>query len=381
MNTHLSSSQEALKEQYYAFAQIEVAPYAYSLESGKASLSTFLKKLGQAGYLGMTVPKEFGGQDAPFLNFIFFVEAISEFEPGLALSLSSHIAVIEVLKKYGSAAQKALYLPALASGKMIGAYALSEEDAGCDYDAVKTVLRKSGNKHNLLGRKSWVVNAQCAGLMMVLARRDSAQGNLEFALIEISKKKEIESIKISAKLGKLGLRSAVTNHVDFDGIEVSADNLLPVSENGDNSMLYGMDVAKVVISAAALGLLESCLKQAAEHANTRQQFGVNISQFQAIQWKLADLAVEATGARLQTYRAAWSKDEDQTNFHKYSSMCKWLSSKAARQHSGEALQILGAKGLSTDSPLERFYRDAKVMEIAQGTSELQKLFLVEELKI
>lgn len=381
MNTFLSASQEALMEQYRTFAREKVAPVARELESRNQSIKDFLQELGQAGYLGVTVPQEFGGQGGAFLCLAMLVEAISEYEPGLGLSIAEHTAVIELIKRYGSPEQKSRYLPLLARGEVLASLAISEEQAGSDFEAVACAAEKVGGTYVLSGKKTWVVNAAVAGLLVVLAKaasRDDKDGELTLLIADISSGK---SVKVGPDRVKLGLKSSLSNDVEFDSLEVPADNKLESSDGAKEQVLFAMDIAKVVVSAAAVGLTDAALKQAVLHARNRQQFGKTIGQFQAIQWKLADHSTEAEAAKLHTYRAAWSKDEEAAEFRKFASMCKWFAAKVARNYSGEALQVLGAAGISCDSELERFYRDAKVMEICEGTSEFQKVLLVKELDI
>lgn len=381
MNTFLSASQEALMEQYRTFAREKVAPVARELESRQISIKDFLQELGQAGYLGVTVPQEFGGQGSAFICVAMLVEAISEYEPGLGLSIAEHTAVIELIKKYGSQEQKSRYLPLLARGEVLASLAISEEQAGSDFEAVACVAEKTGGTYVLSGKKTWVVNAAVAGLLVVLvkaASRDDKDGELTLLIADMSSGK---NVKVGPDRGKLGLRSSLSNNVEFDNLAVPPDNKLESSDGAKEQVLFAMDIAKVVVSAAAVGLTNAALKQAVLHARNRQQFGKTIGQFQGIQWKLADHSTEAEAAKLHTYRAAWSKDEEAAEFRKFASMCKWFAAKVARNHSGEALQVLGAAGISCDSELERFYRDAKVMEICEGTSEFQKMLLVKELEI
>jgi len=345
-------------------------------------MKDFLQILAQSGYLGITVPQEYGGQGAPLLHFALFVEALSEYEPGLALMMASHGAVIELLQKFGDQTQKSRYLPLLGRGDGLGAFAVSEEQAGTDFEAAVCKAVRDADKLSLRGKKSWVVNGELAGLFIVLARLENSEqetGNLALLLVEASAR---DGLTVSPNKPRLGLRSAPVNDLDFDGLTLLAESaLLPSPEPVCEQVLQGMDIAKVLVSAGAIGIIESLLGQSVDYAKERQQFGKNIGQFQAVQWKLADMSVESLGARLLTYRAAWSKDEDPDNFRQNAAMCKWLSTKAARVQSGEALQILATRGLIAESPAERFYRDAKTMEIAEGTSEFQRILIARELGV
>ncbi len=382
MNTFLSASEEALMEQYRIFAREKVQPVARELESHKLSLKEFLQEIGQSGCLGVTVPQEFGGQGCKFFNLALLVQAISEYEPGLGLSIAEHTAAIELIKQYGSQAQKSRYLPLLSRGDVVASLAFSEVNAGSDFEAVTTVALKDGGNYILSGKKTWVVNAELAGLLIVLAKavasKEEQDGELMLLVVDVD---STSGLKVSADKVKLGLRSALSNDLEFDQLVVPADSKLESTVSTKEQVLFAMDIAKVIVSAAAVGLTVAALGQSVSHARSREQFGKEIGQNQAIQWKLADHGTEAEAAKLHTYRAAWSKDENPGEFRKYAAMSKWFAAKVARTHSGEALQVLGAAGISCDSDLERFYRDAKVMEICEGTSEFQKVLLVKELEI
>ncbi|CAN5349662.1 acyl-CoA dehydrogenase [soil metagenome] len=370
MNTFLSESQEALKDTYLAFAKEHVLPVANQLEDHSLNLKDFVQKLGQLGYLGITVPKEYGGAGGNFIDLVLFVEAVSQFDAGLGLTLASHYGVVELINKFGADVQKSRYLPLLARGECIGALAITEQQAGTDYMAVTTSTANGA----LSGEKTWVVNGSIASLFAVLARTDSG---VEIRLVDSATD---QSISVDPDKSKLGLRSAVTNDVSFDKYQLGKDSLIAEGK-AEAALQFVMNVAKVIAGAASVGVVESALNHSAEHARTREQFGQKISQFQGIQWKLADMSAEAAAARLLTYRAAWSKDDKPEEFVRDAAMSKLFASRVARLHSAEAVQILGALGIMSDNPTERAYRDSKVLEIAEGTSEAQKLSLVKELGI
>ena len=377
VNTTLSSSQQAQMEQYQLFAREQVAPIAQSLETRKSSLRDLLVKAGEKGYMGLSVPKEYGGAGLPFFDVILFTESLSFYEPGLGLSMSSHTAVVELIKKFGSENQKSRYLPLLAKGECLGSVAFNEVKAGTDFYATETVVSAKGDKTVISGLKTWVVNGDISSLMVVLAKDEQNELALHLVDVEVG-----DSLVISGDKPKLGMRSQSTNDITFKAHALHADSRLGAAgANVSEQVLYAMDIAKVVMSAAAVGLAEGSLECAAEHARKREQFGESIGNFQAIQWKLADISLDSRASRLLTYRAAWSKDSDVSSFRKNAAMAKSLSARAARLQSAEALQVLGAEGISADSPLERFYRDAKVMEIVEGTSEYQKVLLTKELGI
>jgi butyryl-CoA dehydrogenase len=378
VNTFLSSAQEAIREKYVAFAAETVAPLVKGLESHSVCLKEFLQNLGQTGYLGIAVPREYGGQGNPFVFCSLFVEAICLHEPGLGLSLANHYALIETLKKYGSETQKSRYLPLLSRGELIGTLAVSEETAGTDYKAVQATLKKTADGYQLDGKKIWVVNGELAGLALVLSKNVEGESDpLAVLLVDCADK---SSKECGPDRARLGLRSAYLNSLEFNASKLGNEGVLKGAP-ADRIALYAMDVAKTILAAAAVGLTFGAMQTAVEHARSRQQFGTTIGQFQGVQWKLADISTEAEGARQQVLRAAWSLESEPEKFSTYAAMSKAIAGSVARRHSAEALQVMGAVGLMDDCPIEKLYRDAKAMEICLGTTEGQKVQLVELLNI
>lgn len=373
MNTFLSSSQEALKEQYEKYATEEIMPVAKDLESGKTSIKEFLQKLGQTGFLGLTIAKEYGGASGSFLDQALFVEAACEHEGGLGLALSAHFQVVELIKRYGDDRQKSRYLPLLARGEAVGAFCLNEEKAGSDYSLIEALATTKEESPKLTGKKLWVVNGKIASLFVVAAR-DEESGKISLWLVDAGK-----GVKVTEGAKKLGLRSASADMVEFADYKLAEGSLL--EGDGKEQVEFALDTAKTILAMAALGIAEGSMKLAVDHARVREQFGRTIGAFQGVQWKIADMSTEIAASRALALRAAWAFDENKEEFRKFAAMAKLLSSKTARMHTGEAIQIMGASGIVEDSPTERFYRDAKMMEICQGTSEIQKVIIAEELKV
>ncbi|MBA4077071.1 MAG: hypothetical protein C0508_18690 [Cyanobacteria bacterium PR.023] len=380
MNTFLSSGQLTLQEQYLKFVAEQIAPLAMALDTEQVSSKEALTLIAKGGYLGLTVPREYGGQGLGATELVLFAEALAGASAGLSLALASHYSVIELINKFGSETQKSRYLSQLATGDLIGAQAFGEEKAGSDFKAVQTTATADSSAGWLLsGEKAWVVNGQLAGLMAVLART-GADDQLSIFLVDGTPSSNIE---VGVNKAKFGLRSAATCDITFKEYKATSENKLASATGAEVEAQVNavLDLSKTVVAAAAVGIAEEALKFSAEHARTREQFGQPISKFQGIQWKLADHSVESQAARLLTYRAAWSHDEEPGDFRKFAAMAKLFASKVARVHSGEAVQIFGMLGASPDSPVERLYRDGKLTEIFEGTSELQKVVLKEELGV
>ncbi|MBK7746525.1 MAG: Acyl-CoA dehydrogenase family protein [Cyanobacteriota bacterium erpe_2018_sw_39hr_WHONDRS-SW48-000098_B_bin.30] len=375
MNTFLSTSQKALQEQYIKFVEGVITPQAQDLDNGKACLKEVMSKFAQAGYLGITIPKEFGGQGGTLLDLVLLSEAVAEQAAGLSVALASHYSVVATLLKAGSDSQKSRYLPLLARGEMFGAQAFSEENAGSDLNAVETTFTADGSAFKLSGVKTWVVNAGLPALFAVLGH--DKDNKLVCFIVDNS---EASAIHVSERKAIMGFHSASIADVTFKDFAVPADNQL-VCDCALDLVNSALDVSKTVVAGAAIGLAQKALLLSADRANGRVQFGAPIAKNQGVQWKLADLSTESSAARLLTYRAAWAQAAEADKFAQFAAMAKLFASRVARFHSGEAVQIFGMLGASSESPIERIYRDAKLTELFEGTSDLQKVIIKEKLGV
>lgn len=375
VNTYLSAAQEAMKEQYQTFVREQLAPVATEIEKGSVALKDFFVKMAQNGYLGLTVSKELGGQGQPFLAAVLFAEALGQQSPAAAVGFAEHMAVVELINKFGTDTQRSRYLPQLARGESIGTTAFNELTAGTDFKNVQSSAKKDGNQYAITANKTIVVNAETAGLCVTSVKEGD---RLVLFVVDTNN----GAFKIGKEHKLLGLHGLPVNDISFESHKLNADALLETSDaTFDEQVLYAGDIAKTIVAAAALGMTETALVGAVKHANEREQFGQKIGSFQAIQWKIADMSTEMAATRMLVYRAACSKDEDVESFRKDASMAKWYAAKTARVHTGEAVQIFGVYGLYEDSMTERFYRDAKVMDLCEGTSEYQKVLIAEELGV
>lgn len=376
MNTYLSSSQQALKESFLKFAGVEISPYAGKLETGERSLKDVFAQLAHKGFMGINVPQEYGGQGHGLLEAALLVEAISQHIPGLAWALAAQIGFVEGIKKYGSDVQKSRYLPVLARGEGFATVALSEVNAGTDFEAVETTVT-TGSPAALSGAKTMVVNAELATLYLVLAKEPGDPRRLRVVL---SEKADGNGTAVGQPHKLMGLQAVPVASVEFKNKQLTDTANLGGSDAARPVIMHVLDVVKVILAAAAVGLLERCKQNALAHARTRQQFGSNIGQFQGVQWKLADLQAELFGAELQVYRAAWSCQAEPGEFPTHAAMAKMFATRAARAHSGEALQVMGAAGLASEE-MDRLLRDAKTLEIVGGTSEFQKILIADYLQV
>lgn len=379
MNTFLSAAQQSIKEQYETYAREVIEPLSEQLEEGTACLKGLLQKLGQEGYLGLTVPKEYGGQGLPFLNAVLFAEAIGNYQPSVAVAIAEQTAVIELINRFGTDTQRSRYLPLLARGECLAATAFNEESAGTDFKSISTTVQKQDAVQTLSGKKTVVVNGGSISLIVASALLGDCQA-LEVFLVDLPS--DAASFKVAPGRKMFGMQALELNDIELTAHKLSNDSLFPPGSNGgDEIIAYAGDIAKTLVASAAVGMAQRALTLSIDHANTREQFGQKLGQFQAVQWKVADMSMDISAARLLVYRAAWAKDEDPRSFRKDAATCKWYASKTARVHTGEAVQIFGVSGLYTDSVTERLYRDAKVSEICEGNAEFQKVLIAQELGI
>ncbi len=423
MNTFLSDELQEQKKQYELFAKEQLAPIAEQLAERKASLTEFIKILGQASYLGITVPEQYGGKGGSFFSLVLFAEAVSFYEPGLALTLAGHTAVIELLKEFGSEEQKLRYLPLLAKGEYIGALGYLEDDGEEGLEGSKTVVRslddpKESNKKALSGKKCAVINGRLASLFLILgvdagrmpalpgesgvlpgydadaksappgvdAGKMPALPGLALWLVDRSGQSSESQIEFSEEVAQLGLRSTYLDDVAFNNCQIGEGDRLESGQGlaaeaaWKKQIEFAQNISKTIMAAAAVGLTEGALARSANYARSEKRAGVPLANSQAVQWKIADSAAESSAARLLTYRAAWSKDEMSQDFSKYAAMCKSFAAQTARLHSAEALQILGGKDASR-SDFARFLTDAKMIEMVEGSNEEQKVILATELGV
>lgn len=375
MNTFLNEADKSIKVQFEAFAKEHLAPVAQALESRQADPRSFLQKAAQAGLLAVTVPEEFGGRGSPFLHAALMAEALGAIEPGIALTLAVQTAVIELIKRSGTDAQRGKYLSLLGQGELLGALAYFEDNASSG--ASKTTVSAQGAQILLSGQKNDVVNGRLAQVFVVFTESKDAGAGLW--LVDAGSR---QNMKIAEQGPRFGLRSAYLDQVAFDKFTLKADDRLGNEGASARSNLeFALSVGKTMIAASAVGLLEGLLVDAAKQMQSKELHGEPAGQSQALQWRLADLGVHADAGRLLTYRAALSKDEQEDEFTKNAAMCKSFAARAARVHSAEAIQILEVLSNPVDSRLERVYRDAKMFELCLGTNDDERVLLGRELGI
>ncbi len=372
MNFELTADQKEIQALAREFAQAEIEPHAAQWDREHQFPKELFGKLAELGLMGACVPEEYGGAGADFLSYILMLEEISRADAGVGVTVAVHTSAVTLpILTFGTDEQRSRFVPPLARGEVIGAFALTETEAGSDAGSLRTKATPDGDGWTISGTKQFISTARFAGTFLLFARTDpdtpGAKGVSAFIL-------DADHIRVTGEEEKLGLNSSVTNSIAVDDAKVERDRLLHEEGKGFNVAMATLDGGRIGIGAQALGIAQAAYDTARAYALERKQFGKRIGEFQAIQWKLADMATEIDAARLLTYRAAWLKQQGLPHTEA-GAKAKLFTSEMARRQTGEAIQILGGYGYTKEFPVERYYRDAKITEIYEGTSEIQRLVI------
>ena len=376
----LTEEQTEVQKLARAFAHAEIAPYAADWDQRAYFEPSLVKKLGGLGFLGMMLPEAYDGLGTDTGTYLIALEEIAAADASVAVLMSVHNSLpTQMILRYGSDAQKDRFLRKMAHGEILGAFALSEPDAGSDASALSTQAEKDGNSWILNGTKSWVTNGNTAGAILTMARTDKtgarrgARGIGAFIVTP-----DLPGFKVGKKEDKLGLRASPTVQLNFDNMRVPAENLLGDEAQGFVYAMQSLDNGRLGIAAQAIGIARAALEHSVVYAGERKQFGKAIKEFEAIQFKLADMAMRVAASRALLHAAAAAKDRGQ-NIRQFSSMAKLMASETAMWVTTQAVQIFGGYGYVKDYPVERLMRDAKVTEIYEGTSEIQRVVIARAL--
>jgi len=368
----LSADQLAIQALARELADAEIAPNASEWDREHRFPDELIPKLGELGLLGVCVPEEYGGAGADFLSYILVLEELSRGDAGVGVTVAVHTSATALpLLTFGTDGQRERFVPPLARGEQLGAFALTEPGSGSDAGSLRTSAVPDGDGWVLNGSKQWITNGSRAGTFVLFARTDpttsGARGVSCFVL-------DAEHVRITREEEKLGLHSSTTSDLVLEDARVDRDRLLHEEGRGFRVAMATLDGGRIGIAAQAIGIAQAAYDVARAYALDREQFGRRIGDFQAIQWKLADMVTEIDAARLLTYRAAWLKQEGRPHAAD-GAKAKLFASEMARRQTAEAIQILGGYGYTREFPVERYYRDAKVTEIYEGTSEIQRLVI------
>lgn len=377
MNFEMTEDQRLLKEMIRDFAQKEITPKAKSLEDNREFPHELLQKLASLGILGMSIPAEYGGIKTDTLSLMIALEQISQALPSLSVIISVHSSLFcYSILKFGNKFQKEKYLPKAAVGKILGAFSITEPGAGSDATNLKTKATKKENLYILKGTKTWVTSGHDADAYILFAKTelDHKEKKLSAFIVD----KDSPGLRISKIEEKMGLHSSLTNEIVLEDCQVPTENLLGEEGMGARIAFHCLDLSRIGIGAQAVGLSQRALDDAVKYAKQREAFGGKIADFQAIQFMIADMSTSLEAARLLTYRAADLCDKGKP-FTKESAMAKLFASEVANKIVYQALQIHGGYGYSREFFIEQLYRDARVLSIYEGTSEIQRLVIARQL--
>lgn len=373
MDFSLSEDQRLLIETVREFVQQKVVPNARLWDEKEEFPFETVKELGRLGVMGMVVPQEYGGLGLDYVTIALILEEIAAGDASLALTVESHNSLCtKHIAMFGTDEQKRKYLPALASGDALGAWCLTEPGSGSDASAMRTRATRDGDGWRINGTKMFITQGSVANIYVVLASTtpEKKQKGITAFIVE----KGTKGLSCSKRIKKMGMRSSDTAEVVFDNVFVPDENRLGEIDKGFIDTLQVLDRGRVAIAGLACGIARASLEAATKYAKERVQFGKPIAEFQAIQWMLADMAMELEASRLLTLYAAWLHDNGKP-FTMQASMAKLMSAQVAMKASNYAIQIHGGYGYTRDFPVERYLRDAKLCEIGEGTNEVQRLVI------
>jgi alkylation response protein AidB-like acyl-CoA dehydrogenase len=374
----LTEEQKQLRRSVREFAEGEIAPHVMEWDEASHFPMEIMPKLAEMGLLGVIFPEQYGGAALGYIEYVIAIEELSRIDGSVGIIIAAHNSLCSNhIFKFGSEAQKKKYLAPLASGKMIGAWSLTEPEAGSDAGGTRTTAVKDGNSYVLNGAKTFTTNGHYADICVAMAVTDKSKGSHGISAFILEK--GMAGFKPGKKENKLGLRASDTSEVIFSDCRVPQENLLGPEGEGFTGSLKILDGGRISIAALALGMAQGALDAATKYAKQRKQFGQTISEFQAIQFKLADMATQVEAARWLVYQAAWMADQDSARYTRESSMAKLFASEVAVRVANECVQIHGGYGFIKDYPAEKFYRDVKLCTIGEGTSEIQKLVIARQL--
>jgi butyryl-CoA dehydrogenase len=376
MDFELSAEQREIQALTRDFVRQEVEPHAAEWDREHRFPREVFAQLAQLGLMGACVPEEYGGAGSDFLSYVLVLEELSRGDAGVGVTVAVHTSAVTLpLLRFGTEEQKARFVPPLARGEHLGAFCLTEPEAGSDAGALRTRAEPDGDGWTITGTKQWITNGRHSGTFLLFARTDAdtpgPRGISAFVL-------DAEHVRITRDEEKLGLNSSVTNDLVVEGAHVGRDRLLHEEGKGFHVAMATLDGGRIGIAAQAVGIAQAAYDVAREYAKERRAFGRPIAELQAIRQKLADMSTEIDAARLLTYRAAWLKERGEPHTEA-GAKAKLFASEVARRQTAEAIQILGGYGYTKEFPVERYYRDAKVTEIYEGTSEIQRLVIAREI--
>lgn len=379
MDFGLSTEQRAIREEVRRFAENEIAPVASEHDRDESYPHNVMAAAAEMGLTGAHIPEEFGGVGYSPLEFALIVEELFSVDPGIGLCVTSAGFGADVIREYGTAEQKETFLPPIADGTSVMGTAVSEPQAGSDVTSITTRATEDGDEWVIDGTKMWITNGSVGDYFVVMAETDPDQADRYTGFSQIIVEADRPGFEANKITGKLGIRASDTAELVFDSVRVPAENLIGVRGMGFLQLMQFFDETRTMVGAQGVGIAQGAFDQAVSYAQEREQFGRPIAEFQAIQHKLAEMRIQIEAARQLTYKSAWATEHDGDNLTMYASIAKAFASDVAVRVTDEALQIHGGAGYVNDFDVERFYRDAKITQIYEGTTEIQKNIIAREL--
>jgi alkylation response protein AidB-like acyl-CoA dehydrogenase len=377
VNFQLTDEQLQLQGMVRDFGAREIAPHVHEWDEASQFPLETIRQLGKLGLMGCIFPDEYSGSGYGYVEYVLAIEELSRVDGSVGIIVAAHTSLCSNhIFVAGSAEQKQRFLPCLATGRHIGAWALTEPNSGSDAGGARCTATRKGDRWVLNGTKTFITNGSYADVVVVVAVTDKTIGTRGLSAFIVER--GTPGFRAGKKENKLGLRASDTSELIFEDCEIPEENLLGVEGQGFVDAMRVLDGGRISIAALGLGMATGAYECALKYSRERKQFGRAISEFQAIQWKLADMATEIDAARLLTMRAAWLKDHHRKTTLE-SSMAKLYTSEVAVKVANEAVQIHGGYGFIKDYPAEKFYRDVKLCTIGEGTSEIQRLVIARQL--
>ena len=377
MDFALSQDHELLRQSVRDFAEKEGRPTAAERDEHMQWPDALVKKMGQLGFLGVSVPEEYGGAGMDNISYAIVIEELSRVDASLGVIASvNNSLVCYGIEQFGTEAQKQAFLIPLASGEQLGAFSLSEPGAGSDAASQKTTAVRDGDEYVINGVKNWVTNGDHADTIILMTMTDPSKGHRGITAFLVDT--HAPGCSIVKVENKLGIRSAHSSQMAYDNYRVPVARRLGEEGQGFKIAMTILNAGRIGIASQALGIAQGAYEAAIEYAKVREQFGQPIEEFQAVGFTLADMATRIKAARLLTYEAAWRKDQHM-DYISAAAMAKLYASETAMWTTTKAIQVHGSNGYSKEYPVERYFRDAKITEIYEGTSEIQRLVISREI--
>jgi len=375
--TDLSENQIIIRNTIRDYAEKNIRPVIMDYDESQSFPMEIMKQLGELGFMGILVPEQYGGADLGYIEYALIVEELAKVDPSVSLSVAAHNGLCtNHINLFGNEEQKKKYLPDLASGKKIGAWGLTEAASGSDAAGLRSTAVRDGDYYILNGSKQFTTHGTVGETYVVMAitNKDAGKKGISAFILE----KGMDGLIIGKKENKLGMRASDTTQLAFENCKVPAANLLGEEGMGFINSMQVLEGGRISIAALSVGLAQGCLDASVKYSNERKQFNKHLSEFQAIQFKLAEMQTNIEAARMLTYRAAFMKDNGMPNT-KEAAEAKLFASEIAEKAANEAVQIFGGYGFIKEYPVEKFYRDVKLLTIGEGTSEIQRIVIARDL--